>query len=572
MLTLRRQWTLILAATALLHLSSCSETGPGGSFHAPYCGDGVVDAGEACDDGNQASGDGCSSSCEVETPPVAEPCDGLEDGEVCDDGRICIGGVCLQPECEVDGDCGASKVCHAPASCDLNAYRCVAGAPVEDGEACFSAEAPGTCQSGSCVADETPPENPCEGRPHGEICDTGKVCLAEQCVVPECQASSHCAPATVCRAAGSCDATSFQCLPGEALFGAPCPNGLCDSQGRCDVRAADQKVCNLTGPGTSSAAFGVVATDLGIAVRQPDGQMAYIFGDTFSGGGVGQGDWRSPVLLRSPPGLPSGCIQFTSAAGGNYAKQIIDYDRVANPGISTWLPSDAITIGDRMYLHVIANSGLGNVVKSQIAYSDDNGENWTLSDTAVWAADANDHLMQLWTWERGDDGYVYIFSTKFISRDRSLILHRVPEDQLLNPSAYEPWGWNGSQWGWGNLATIVLGADERLGELSLRRIEGTWVLAYFNAREYSITVKVLPHGPTSNLYTAPTYAPVLGGHWGDGGERSTAPIRVAQVYGAYIHPDSTLHNLHLILSQWNTDPSANGWPYRSLQVLVGLPR
>jgi len=32
----------------------------------PVCGDGVLDSGETCDDGNVAGGDGCSSSCQVE--------------------------------------------------------------------------------------------------------------------------------------------------------------------------------------------------------------------------------------------------------------------------------------------------------------------------------------------------------------------------------------------------------------------------------------------------------------------------------------------------------------------------
>jgi cysteine-rich repeat protein len=33
----------------------------------PFCGDGFVDDDEACDDGNDLDGDGCSSACEVET-------------------------------------------------------------------------------------------------------------------------------------------------------------------------------------------------------------------------------------------------------------------------------------------------------------------------------------------------------------------------------------------------------------------------------------------------------------------------------------------------------------------------
>lgn len=317
-----------------------------------------------------------------------------------------------------------------------------------------------------------------------------------------------------------------------------------------------RKICDLTGPGTSAANFGVGGTDLGIAVRQPNGQIAYIFGDTFEQNTVGGPGWRSPVLLRSAPGKPTGCIQFNSAAGGGYAKQILPYSR-DHPDYSTWLPSDAITIGNRMYLHYMVNQGLGNVRWSAIAYSDDNGENWTLSD-ASWPGTAHNGLFQLWTWERGDDGFVYIFSTKF-SRDSPLILHRVPEGQILNPSAYVPWGYANDQWGWGNPPTPVLGG--RFGEMSLRRVEDKWVLAWFNAGDYRITIKLL-NGPTDNLHTAPTFEPILGGSWD-----FQTHTRVAQLYGAYIHPDSTLHDLHLIISQWNT---STNWPYRAMHFVTGL--
>ena len=62
---------------------------------APFCGDGVLDPGEACDDGNNIDGDGCSALCTVE--PFCG--DGvLDPGEQCDDGN------------NVDGD-GCSAVC-----------------------------------------------------------------------------------------------------------------------------------------------------------------------------------------------------------------------------------------------------------------------------------------------------------------------------------------------------------------------------------------------------------------------------------------------------------------------------
>jgi fibro-slime domain-containing protein len=71
-----------------------------------YCGDGIVEAPETCDDGNSAPGDGCSGTCQLEpnyvcatpTPPPSPPhevctstiiCgdDIVEAGEACDDGN-----------------------------------------------------------------------------------------------------------------------------------------------------------------------------------------------------------------------------------------------------------------------------------------------------------------------------------------------------------------------------------------------------------------------------------------------------------------------------------------------------
>lgn len=317
-----------------------------------------------------------------------------------------------------------------------------------------------------------------------------------------------------------------------------------------------KKIEDLTGPGTSAAPFGVGGTDLGIPVRQPNGQIAYIFGDTFEQNGIGGPGWRSPVLLRSAPGGLSAGITFTGAAGGAYAKQILSYSH-SDPSWSTWLPSDAITIGNRMYLHFMVNKGLGNVRWSQIAYSDDNGESWTLSD-AVWDGAEAGNLRQLWTWERGGDGYVYVLSTSF-TRSDPIILHRVPENSLLDKNAYEPWGYNNGMWNWGNPPTPVL--TGKFGELCLRKVENKWVLSWFNAGDYDITIKVFD-SPTSNLFTATTYKPIHGGAWGF--ESDTI---VAQLYGGYIHPDSTLHELHLIVSQWNTQTN---WPYRAMQFVTGV--
>jgi hypothetical protein len=317
-----------------------------------------------------------------------------------------------------------------------------------------------------------------------------------------------------------------------------------------------KKIRDLTGPGTSSKKYGVGGTDLGIPVRQPNGQIAYIFGDTFENDGVGGPGWRSPVLLRSAPGGLAAGITFNGAAGDAYAKQLLNY-RHDTTAYTTWLPTDAITIGTRMYLHYMVNKGLGNVLWTKIAYSDDNGENWVES-SARWEGNENGNLRQVWTWARGDDGFVYVLSTSF-KRTDPIILHRVREEKLLDRTAYEPWGYKDGAWAWGNPATIVL--DGKFGELCLRKVESKWLLSWFNAGDYDITIKVF-ESPTSNLFTAKAYKPIKGGAWG--GESDTV---VAQLYGGYIHPDSTLHDLHLIVSQWNT---TTNWPYRAMQFVTGV--
>jgi cysteine-rich repeat protein len=61
---------------------------------APTCGDGTVNSGEVCDDGNREDGDGCSADClstEVCGNGITDPgeeCDGESYCESCVDTRI----------------------------------------------------------------------------------------------------------------------------------------------------------------------------------------------------------------------------------------------------------------------------------------------------------------------------------------------------------------------------------------------------------------------------------------------------------------------------------------------------
>jgi len=60
----------------------------------PFCGDSILDQGEQCDDGNTRSRDGCSADCKDER--VASVCGNniVEKGEECDDGNLRSGDGC----------------------------------------------------------------------------------------------------------------------------------------------------------------------------------------------------------------------------------------------------------------------------------------------------------------------------------------------------------------------------------------------------------------------------------------------------------------------------------------------
>ncbi len=75
----------------------------------PACGDGRVDPGERCDDGNLVGGDGCRSDCTVEACG-----DGLLDaGEVCDDGNLAVGDGC-DARCRVEPEPSPSVLLSNP--------------------------------------------------------------------------------------------------------------------------------------------------------------------------------------------------------------------------------------------------------------------------------------------------------------------------------------------------------------------------------------------------------------------------------------------------------------------------
>lgn len=87
---------------------SCIEGLCGGPGDLELCGNGLVDAGESCDDGNTENGDGCSANCDLCGNGLTEA------EEECDDGNMAEDDFCT-PECRLpacgDGFLSASEEC-----------------------------------------------------------------------------------------------------------------------------------------------------------------------------------------------------------------------------------------------------------------------------------------------------------------------------------------------------------------------------------------------------------------------------------------------------------------------------
>ncbi len=329
---------------------------------------------------------------------------------------------------------------------------------------------------------------------------------------------------------------------------------------------------DITGPGFTHH-WGVTATDLGVSVRAPDGQLVSVFGDTFSGSVVGQGHWRSPVALIGT-GDANTRITYRKASGRepDYAHQLWPYVHDDAPwnrgGISTVIPSDLLVVGQTIYLHTIVNRGFGNVVWTEIRTSTDHGVLWrSMRPRAIFPGTLHRGYAQLWSWDYDpEDGWVYIVSTGF-QRDKGVILRRVRPEHIGDPTRYSGWGGTSDRWGWDNEPTPITPPDETWGELTLRRLgTGRWILGGFLSSAYALGYRVIT-SPIADHRDTIVQIPIIGTSWE---RQDLATNQVAQLYGGYVLPGSRLNvkgGVGLVVSQWHT---GIGWPYRTMQFRVTL--
>ena len=156
-----------------------TEQNVGEPIIGPVCGNGAVETGETCDDGNTASLDGCSSTCQIETPEVCNNNNVTDNGEFCD-GTDLNGQTCITQGFD-DGD----LLCN---SCTFNTSQCVdftcGNGVIEpsNGEVCDDAGNNGVActppSGGSCNYCSSTCQTATTSIGNG-LCNTGETCAQE---------------------------------------------------------------------------------------------------------------------------------------------------------------------------------------------------------------------------------------------------------------------------------------------------------------------------------------------------------------------------------------------------------
>lgn len=217
------------------------------SMCAPICGDSLVTGPEHCDDGDVMSGDGCSATCTVELgygcmgspSSCAEICgDGLVVGdEGCDDENLTsndgCNGICVV---EAGWSCSGEPSACAPV-CGDGLIRGTEGcddANLDDGDGCADACAVET--GWNCAGEPSTCSGNCGDSivVGSEDCDEGAANgTSPSCCSATCShepASTPCADGDLCNGDETCDGAGT-CQPGAAL---ECDDANACTQDSCD--------------------------------------------------------------------------------------------------------------------------------------------------------------------------------------------------------------------------------------------------------------------------------------------------------------------------------------------------
>jgi len=316
------------------------------------------------------------------------------------------------------------------------------------------------------------------------------------------------------------------------------------------------------GTGTPTGDYGIGATDLCEFMEFPSG-ILQVCGDSFAGQGVGFGGWYSPIALHVETDSiddPSG-VRYDGVTGTD--KPLLA-DRT-QPGESQ-LPAGVVQINRENYMMVTTAKDL-RPQSSRLVKADPAKGNWpTLPGSQRDAAFEGGRQSQISGYydpiptADSATGWVYIVANNF-DRTGPVVLYRAKRETFTDRASWQGW----SLAGWNKPPTPLW--PDRVGEMSIRQIDGKTVLSYFNAGNGNMEVPVADT-PTA-LGAAPVTTVVFASDWPTPAEELPPPEinRLAQPYGGYISPGSTLDEVRVFISQWNTLPRAQS-PYRVIQFAV----
>lgn len=313
-----------------------------------------------------------------------------------------------------------------------------------------------------------------------------------------------------------------------------------------------QLVTGPTSPTESISRYGVGGTDLGIMWDNgdiADPQVLMAFGDTM-GDCTQPGDqWRSNVLFRSGDTELADGLTVDSAPTGpdGLAKSIVP--RSGLPGEVTIIPTAGISVGGVQYLRYMSvahwgQPGSWTTNYSGLAVSHDNGESWEVQPEmarpitgAVPLGDGAPEVDASWTGAQMSaflkaEGYLYEYLTAS-GRQGAPILARVPESDVLDPTAYRYW--DGSAW----VADIddaetVMPAPASEMSVMYNAYLGKYTAMYSQGLS-SVVLRTAdrPEGPWSPPTALIDYSVLPG------------------VYGGFMHPWAQGSDLYYLVTTWN---------------------
>ncbi|MCV6971568.1 DUF4185 domain-containing protein [Mycobacterium bohemicum] len=319
------------------------------------------------------------------------------------------------------------------------------------------------------------------------------------------------------------------------------------------------------GTGTPTRDYDVGATDLCEFMEFPS-QVLQVCGDSFPGQGVGFGRGFAPIALRVDTS------SVDDPAGVRYAGVMGVRDPLLadpTPAGDSQLPAGVVQVNRRNYLMVTTAKDLAPL-NSRLVVAEPARAGWkTVPGSRRDSSFQGGSQTQISGYydpvptPDSPSGWVYIVANSF-TRSHPVLLYRATPQAFTDRSRWQGWA-SGPGGGWNRPPTPLW--PDMVGEMCFRQIDGKAVLSYFNASTGNMEVRVA-NDPTQ-LGDAPVTTVVQHDEWPDPADSLPPPFdnRLAQPYGGYISPGSTLDELRIFVSQWDTRARVSA-PYRVIQFAV----